>query len=71
MTFGAPKTVFPCKGRGMKDRDSQMAQLKDHIKVLTQAESCEDWPIILSAHSRCGVQVSASPLGVLGDLYDM
>ena len=40
MTFEAQETVFPCKGRGMNDRDYWLAQLKDHlIKVFTHAES--------------------------------
>ena len=55
-----------------------MAQRKDHIKVFTHADSHQTWLLILNAHDgrrvrvECpqmrGVQVSASPLGVLGDL---
>ena len=62
------KRGFPCKGRGMNNREYQLAGLKDPIKVLAHAESPKDWPAILSANPRFGVRVNTYPLGVLGDL---
>ena len=49
MTFGVKKIVFPCKLWGLNNRDYRLAQRKDHIKVLTHAESHQDWLLILSA----------------------
>ena len=48
-TFEAKEMVFPYKGRGLKYRHYRLAQPKDHIKVLTHAESHQDWLLILTA----------------------